>query len=77
MMWIGISTAELSKLAMQAMGHAQDIDPKARELESSVNFKTMLVPEDAVVVKQNTEAEKYLQSRGLSVNDYLFYYIHF
>lgn len=73
MMWIGISTTEISKLAMQAMGHAQDVDPKVKELETKVNFTPMQLPDDAVVIKGNTEAEKYLQARGLAVTDYLFY----
>ena len=73
MMWIGISTTEISKLAMQAMGHAQDIDPKVKELETKVNFAPMQLPDDAVVIKADTEAEKYLQARGLAVTDYLFY----
>ena len=73
MMWIGISTTEISKLAMQAMGHAQDVDPKVKELETKVNFTPMQLPDDSIVIQENTEAEKYLQARGLNATDYLFY----
>ena len=56
--------------------HQVDIEGEIaqRTIDSEINFDTVKLPEDAVVIEQQPDCVQYLASRGLTPSDGLFFY---